>query len=273
MKIQNFEDTSNVNETSELKEIVDLAMEAGRILLKSRAEIFRAEETIKRICNNFGVEKVELFTLSHGIFVTAEGKNHETYTKITPIPNSETHLGVVSEVNSLSREIAEGKVSKEEAKVRLKEINRIKSRSYLQFFGAGLGAFGLGVTVGANLYESVIAGIMGLAGQTWVYLAQKMGCNNVIKTIGAAMVTTIMGVIICCIPGLPHLRILVTMGAAVMPLVPGVAFTNSIRDTADGDILSGTVRMINALMTFVYIGVGAGVVLQFYTTVLGGTIL
>ena len=63
MKIQNFEDTSNVNETSELKEIVDLAMEAGRILLKSRAEIFRAEETIKRINELYHKSQAEGYLL------------------------------------------------------------------------------------------------------------------------------------------------------------------------------------------------------------------
>ena len=37
---------------------------------------------------------------------------------------------------------------------------------------------------------------------------------------------------------------------AIMPLVPGMAFTNAIRDIADSDFLSGTVRMIDALLVF-----------------------
>ena len=43
-----------------------------------------------------------------------------------------------------------------------------------------------------------------------------------------------------------------------MPLVPGVAFTNAIRDIANGDYLSGAVRMLDAMLVFVCIAVGAG---------------
>ena len=43
-----------------------------------------------------------------------------------------------------------------------------------------------------------------------------------------------------------------------MPLVPGLPFVNAIREIADNDFLSGTVRMIDALLVFVYIAVGVG---------------
>ena len=44
-----------------------------------------------------------------------------------------------------------------------------------------------------------------------------------------------------------------------MPLVPGVAFTNSIRDVADGDYISGSVRMLDALLVFFCIAIGVGI--------------
>ena len=39
------------------KKVLDLAMEAGRILLDAGAEIFRVEETMKRIAKAYGIEK------------------------------------------------------------------------------------------------------------------------------------------------------------------------------------------------------------------------
>lgn len=272
MDTQNIEYLSDSNEQSELKEIVDLSMEAGRILLKSGAEIFRVEETIRRICNHYGVHKIELFTISHGIFITAESDGFETYTKVEHIPLSGNHLGIVSKVNSLSRDIAAGGVTKEEARKRLREIDAIKPVRINKFLGAALGAFGLGVTVGATFSESLIAGVLGLAGQVWVYIAQKFHMNSVIESIGAGMLTTIVALFAFYIPMGQTFSFHTTVGAAVLPLIPGVAFTNAIRDTADGDILSGTVRMVNALAIFVYIGIGVGLVLQFYTHVMGGVI-
>lgn len=37
-------------------EVLEAAMEAGHILLENGAEIARVEETMERICRNFGVE-------------------------------------------------------------------------------------------------------------------------------------------------------------------------------------------------------------------------
>lgn len=45
---------------------------------------------------------------------------------------------------------------------------------------------------------------------------------------------------------------------AVMPLVPGVAFVNAIREIADGDYISGFVRMLDALLVFFCIAAGVG---------------
>ena len=50
------------------RQIMDVAMKAGNILLESGAEIFRVEETINRIAKYYGVEDSDSFVLSSGIF-------------------------------------------------------------------------------------------------------------------------------------------------------------------------------------------------------------
>lgn len=59
---------------------------------------------------------------------------------------------------------------------------------------------------------------------------------------------------------------------AIMPLIPGLAFTNAIRDIADSDFLSGTVRMMDAILVFIYIAIGVGFVLAVYNNI-GGLLL
>ncbi len=61
--------------------------------------------------------------------------------------------------------------------------------------------------------------------------------------------------------------------SGIMPLIPGLAFVNAIRDIADSDFLSGTVRMIDALLVFVYIAVGVGFTLSVYNNMGGGLML
>ena len=58
----------------------------------------------------------------------------------------------------------------------------------------------------------------------------------------------------------------------IMPLVPGVLFVNAIRDVASSDFISGIVKLIDALLVFVYIAVGVGCVLSAYAGVTGGVV-
>ncbi|MFQ7747543.1 MAG: threonine/serine exporter family protein, partial [Eubacteriales bacterium] len=51
---------------------------------------------------------------------------------------------------------------------------------------------------------------------------------------------------------------------------PGVALTTSIRDFFNGDYLSGTIRMIDAVLVGGCIAVGVGVVIRLMSIITGG---
>lgn len=254
-----------------VKKVVDLALEAGRILLKNGGEIFRVEETITRICNHFRVDHVDIFTLSHGIFVSAENGVEETYTKVKHVPLSSPHLGIVAEVNDLSREISAGHVSIEEAVEKLKEIDQIKPmKAVYQILGAGVGSGCFGYLLGAGLKEAAISLVIGCLLYIWVLVGKKHSISRIIVNIIGGVIITTLAVLAQCIPflGMPRMESMII--GSIMPLIPGVAFVNAIRDIADSDFLSGTVRMIDALLVFVYIAIGVGFALGIYNNIVGG---
>ena len=41
------------------------------------------------------------------------------------------------------------------------------------------------------------------------------------------------------------------IGGSVIPLVPGIAFVNGIRDIGDEDFISGAVRLLDAMLVFI----------------------
>ena len=63
------------------------------------------------------------------------------------------------------------------------------------------------------------------------------------------------------------------IAGAIIPLVPGVAFVNGIRDIGDGDYISGAVRLLDATLVFICIATGVGVVLSFHSYFMGGIVL
>lgn len=94
----------------------------------------------------------------------------------------------------------------------------------------------------------------------------KIVCNIV----GSAWVTFLS--ILChrLLPG-THLESMLIGGIVIM--VPGVAFTNAIRDMADGDYISGSVRMLDAVLVFFCIAMGVGFMMAIYNSVTGGVLL
>ena len=78
-----------------MHKVLNFALDAGRILLKNGAEIFRVEETIDYICKRYHIKEVDTFVLSNGIFITAEKEGKEMFAKVKHIPLSGTHLGIV----------------------------------------------------------------------------------------------------------------------------------------------------------------------------------
>lgn len=276
-KVEDIKEMAAENDTqsdSNVKQVVDCALEAGRILLRNGGEIFRVEETITRICQHFGVEHVDIFTLSHGIFVSAENEKGDAYTKVKHIPLSGAHLGIVAEVNELSRQIAEGKVELPKARERLAKIDRIPaSNSGLQILGAGIAAACYGFLMGSNLTESVVAFCIGCIVQVWVLLAKKGRLSKIIVNIAGGMLIMSFALLARMFATMSPLRLDGIIIGGIMPLIPGLAFTNAIRDIADSDFLSGTVRMMDALMVFVYIAVGVGIVLITFNNMTGGFIL
>ena len=61
--------------------------------------------------------------------------------------------------------------------------------------------------------------------------------------------------------GFGHHLDLMSVGA-LLPLIPGVAFTNSIRDFADEDYIAGSVRLIDTLIVIFSIALGVGLMMM-----------
>lgn len=162
----------------------------------------------------------------------------------------------------------------EEASKRLKEIEKMpQQKGYFQILAAGLSSGCYGYLLGANLLESVMAFFIGCFLYIWVLIAQRHKMSKMIVNIVGGAIMTALAIVILRIPGLHGIQLGGMIVGAIMPLVPGLAFVNAIRDIADSDFLSGTVRMIDALLVFVYIAIGVGLTLSIYNNMGGGLVL
>ncbi len=243
---------------SDRKEIMAAAMEAGHILLENGAEISRVEDTMKRICTHFGVEDCHFFVLSNGIFTTGseESGGNDSFARVQHIPVRTASLNRVIAVNQLSRDLTVSSLSIHEVKKRLASIQESGGKSkWHQILASGFGSACFCYLFGGSLTDSIGAFLAGFLLYCFLLLP-RLHLSKIFQNVaGGALVT-----LICCLNwriGLGSSWSNMVIGA-IIPLIPGVPFTNGIRDIADGDYIAGSVRLLDACLTFICIAIGVG---------------
>lgn len=243
------------------RRIMDLVLEAGQLLLENGAEVFRVEQTMCIMAQSFHLQDFHVYVLTNGIFASAEDGR---ISEVRNIPNHTVHLGRVDAINTLSRHIAEGNVTLDEAEVQLKQVRKIAPPSaWGRRMACAVGAACFAILFGGTWLDGLVAAAAGLLLTCYLIWCDQHHAHSIFqKMTGAALVS------ICCLAGGMLLGANVndaTIGA-LMILTPGVAFTMGIRDFANSDYLSGSIRMMDALLVGGSIAGGAGLVMALYSS-------
>lgn len=246
-------------------EILAFAAEAGHTLLENGAEISRVEETMKIIASSFGVHKEHFFVLSNGIFTTGS-----SYANVDFIPIKGARLDKVVAVNQLSRELSAGKYTLEEAKERLEEIRNMPEKPiWERIAGAALGSGSFCAIFGGSLLDCAAAFIAG----TVVYLFLVLACSRMSKALGN-ICSGAVGTLLCIL--FYKMGFGVNLGnmiiGTLIPLIPGVAFTNGLRDIANEDYLAGVTRLLDAILVFLSIAIGVCITFLLHSYIAGSMI-
>lgn len=252
------------------RRVLDIAMEAGHILLQNGAEIARVEETMEKICNHYGVGTGEFFVLSNGIFTTGAQATAQPYARVRHIPVKGARLDKVVAVNQLSREIVEGCYPNlEDVEKRLEEIRRMpEEKMWMQVLASGVGSGFFCVLAGGGVQECLAAFAAGFLLFIYVLKLSAPHLSRIVGNILGGMLVVLIS--LGCKSIWPGLNMSAMISGTIMPLVPGVAFTNGIRDLANGDYISGIVRVLDAVLVFVSIAIGVGVAFSLYHGLTGG---
>ena len=247
----------------EQNRIMELAYEAGAILLENGAEISRVDETMRRIAGHYGVDDENFFVLSNGIMATAKGFAR---TKFIPIKGAS--LDKVVAVNQLSREVSVGKCDLEQLESRLKAIRAMRPKpAWEQIAASAFGSAAFCIIFGGGFADSIAAFVAGLV--LWVYMLF-VGYRHLSRIAGAItgglLATLLCGVMFRLGLG-THLSNMII--GAIIPLIPGVPFTNGIRDLAHEDYIAGVTRLLDALLTFFCISMGVALAFMLDAAVSG----
>jgi len=257
--------------TTEQEQALQLATEAGHILLENGAEISRVEETMTRIASAYGVEDESFFVLSNGIIATGQH-----YARADFIPIKGTQLAKVAEVNQLSRDVTAGPMPVATLRQRVEAIRSMPGKPWWELLvGIVFGMSAFSILFGGSLADAVatlVAGVLlglyitflcphlsRLAGSVAGGLVGGLSCLLVYKL---AQTTGVV----------PSLHLANMIIGTIIALVPGVPFTNGMRDLANEDYIAGTTRLTDAFLVFLCIALGVALSFIIDGMVVGGIV-
>lgn len=248
-----------MKQNNDFEAILAFAVNLGEIMLRSGAETYRVEDTICRILAHHHFDKVDTFVTPTVVIATLKTKNSYNSTTLTRIKNRSTRMDKIEKINQLSRNYVEGTLTLDEAITTLKAIDESPSySSRVITFATAFSAGFFSIMFNGGLTEFLIACVIGACVSV---IQQNLRSKEIVNYLVLFMVSLFIGTIIAIlnffIANIVDVEAIVIGG--IMPLVPGLAFTNGIRDTIGDELLSGISRLAEALFIAVAIAAGVGI--------------
>ena len=263
---------------NDFSDVLEVASQAGHILLENGAEISRVEDIMTRISTHYGVSSGHFFILSNGIFtsgrndkVSKSGGQASTYANIAFIPIRSVRLAKVTAVNRLSYDISAGKCTLDEARERLNAIEKMTPKPFWeQLLATTFAAGAFSAVFGGGFADCAAACVAGFILFLFISLVSSRYLSKIVGGICNALLATMVS-IVCYRLGLGTNLSNIIVGA-IMPLIPGVPFTNGVRDLANSDYLAGITRMTDAMLGFFCIAMGVSTAFMIDGAFFGGVI-
>ena len=230
-------------------------MDIGEQMLISGAEVHRVEDSISRICRSFGATRVDAFIITSCMILTVHCPDGRTHTQTRRINSLGTDFDRLDKLNQLSRRICGENMSAEEIRAELSVIKAQKRYpSCVQCITYAIISGVFTLFFGGSAIQAIISALIGAAG--WLIIRIS---NSIIEN-------KIFSKFICSFFVTATAFLFVKLGAAaqtdeiiignIMYLIPGIAFTNSLRDLFTGDSIAGILQFLEAILGALAIAAG-----------------
>ena len=242
--------------------LLDMATDLGYELAMSGAETFRVEESISRVLAAYGIQ-AEVFAIPNYLIVSILTEDGTPITRMRRIGQHGNDLDAVEKYSALSRAYVNRRPEPEDG-IKWLDIVRDRLLRYsppMEDLGDFLGAAGFGFLFGGNWMDGICAGICGILVGFVSKCLEKQKATPFFRTIATSFLMAMLAYGLGAL-GLSPNPDAATIGA-LMILVPGLLFTNAMRDIIYGDTNSGINRIVQVFLTAIAIALGTAVAWRF----------
>ena len=239
--------------------LLNAAVELGCRLMSSGAEIYRVEESVRRLLQAYGLESPEVFAIPNCVIVSITTPEGHPVTRMRRIGAHGTDIELLERCNDLCRHLCVQTPPVEEAQARLTELlHTPRYALWKVLFGYGIAPACFAPIFGGGASDALCALLGGLAvGACLLYGGRLIGSNGFFRTAICSAVGSLLSLLLVRL-GWGQSVDTVTI-SVLMVLVPGVALTNAMREIMAGDIISGLSWAAESILTATAIAIGSAV--------------
>lgn len=239
------------------RNILHRVMVIAQEMTEVGAEISRIEESIDRICRAYGAVRVDVFATTSNIIVSVEDENGAVITQTRRIKQ---HIGNNMEklhrYNALVRWMTESVPAIDEIDSNLSAVrNAPKYPVWLNILSSAAISSAFCLFFGGHTYQELItAFVVGIASGILLEVLERGRVNPILVRFLCAFTASFIAFFSVYF-GFIATPDFVLIGN-IMTLIPGVGLTNAMRDLFAGDVISGILRAIEALLFALAIAFG-----------------
>jgi uncharacterized membrane protein YjjP (DUF1212 family) len=239
----------------ELRDVIDLSLMAGALLLQHGAETQQVEETIHRLGTDLGCNWLDILVSPNAIIITAISGN-EFRTKTRRVVSLGVNMAIVTEVRRVRRRVTRGELDRFTLR---EELNRIAAthsqyNRWLVVVMVGLACAAFSRLFGAEWPSFFITFA---ASATAMFVRQELNKRRFNMFLVVVVTAFVAGVIASLatrfqIDSQPSLA----LASSVLLLVPGVPLINAAEDIIKGHMVTGIVRGVTGGIVALCIALG-----------------
>ena len=237
--------------------LLNLSVELGCRLMFSGAEIYRVEESVRRLLLAYGLDSPEVFAIPNCVIVSITTPQGHPITRMRRIAGHGTDIELLERCNEFCRRLCTQHPPVEEAWSQLSQLSEhtLQYAPHKVLMGYGIAPAFFSPLFGGGAADALCAMTSGLAiGLCLLYGRRLIGSNSFFRTAICSAVASLLSLLLVRL-GIGQSVDTVTI-SALMVLVPGVALTNAMREIMAGDIISGLIRAAESILTAAAIAIG-----------------
>lgn len=252
-------------DTKEFIQIRRFILKLGKMLHKYGTPAFRLEAYLNEVARYLGVHASFISTPTSLSVVIWSDRHEDKYSHAARLDPGELDLNSLSRTDELANQLLTGQLTLSEADKQLSEIDAMPSPygKWVTGFSYGISTGAFSLLMGGSWSEMYWSAILGLVVYFWVLWSER---SKRVALMMEPVAAYFVAFLACAFSRHfdPGMNIPLTILSSVIIFVPGLALTMGLAELSSRNMVSGTARVMDALMQLfklyfgAYLGVATG---------------